>query len=162
LTELDARLTTLSDQVKADGKELTRLTGEEKRLAGQLDAVEKTAESHTADLHAATGEAEQSQGKLAGTRKQILVLQQQQEDRDKRWQQVVHDRESAKASLDASELAKAQAEDDQRTRELELKDTARATRSPGRAPPPSSRSSSSSSRPRRSRSRPRPRGSPPR
>ena len=122
LAELDARLTGLADQLKSDQKELARLTGDEKRLAGQLETVEKAAGTHTAELKAATGEAEQSQGKLAGTRKQILILQQQQEERDRRWQQTVRDQEGAKAALDAAERGKAQAEDDQRTRELELKD----------------------------------------
>jgi chromosome segregation protein len=131
LTELDARLTALVDQVRADTKELARLGSEEKRLAGQLDTVEKAAESHTADLKAATGEVEQSQGKLAGTRKQILLLQQQQEEHEKHWQSVVRDQESAKAELEGAERTKAQAEDDQRTRELELKDIELRTR-PGR------------------------------
>ena len=128
LAELDARLSTLTDQVRADSKELARLGGEEKRLAGQLGTIEKAADGQTAELKAATGEAEQSQGKLAGTRKQILVLQQQQEDRDKRWQTVVRDQESAKAALDAADRTKAQAEDDERTRELELKDIELRTR----------------------------------
>ncbi len=122
IAELTQRIGTLSDLVKADGKELARLSSEAKRLAGQLETIEKAAGTHTAELKAATGEAEQSQGKLAGTRKQILVLQQQQEERERRWQQVVRDHESAKAALDGAERGKAQAEDDQRTRELELKD----------------------------------------
>jgi len=131
LTELDTRLAALVEQVKADSKELGRLAGEEKRLAGELGTVEKAAQAHTTDLKAATGEAEQSQGKLAGTRKQILILQQQQEEREKRWQAVVRDQEAAKAAFEAAERTKAQAEDDQRTRELELKDIELRTR-PGK------------------------------
>jgi chromosome segregation protein len=131
LTELDSKLAALTEQVKSDSKELARMAGDEKRLAGQLAAVEKAAETDTAELKAATGEAEQSQGKLAGTRKQILILQQQHDERDKGWQTVVRDQESAKAALDAAERTKAQAEDDQRTRELELKDIELRTR-PGK------------------------------
>ena len=122
LDELAARLATLKDQVKADDKELGRLTSGEKTLAAKLAGIEATVAENATALKAATGEAEQSQGRLVGTRKQILLLEREQQERETSWQKLVGEVEAAKAAVDAAERAKAQAEDDHRTRELELKD----------------------------------------
>ncbi len=122
LEELSQRLAGLLEQVKADEKELGRLAGSEKSLAEKLATVEAAAAQHTGALKEATGEAEQSQGKLVGTRKQILLLERQQQEREAAWQGAVRDLEAARAAVDSAERTKAQAEDDHRTRELELKD----------------------------------------
>ena len=131
IEELETRFHALTDQGKSTEKELARLAGTEKELALKLTSVEKSADENTKALRGATGEAEQSQGKLVGTRKEILVLERQQADREKSWQSVVRDQEGARAALDAAERAKAQSEDDHRTRELELKDIELRTK-PGR------------------------------
>ena len=120
--ELGSRIQTLRDQLKADEKELGRLGGSEKELAARLATIEKSATETTDALRGATSEADQSQGKLAGTRKQILLLERQQQEREAAWQKLVGELEAAKAALESSERTKAQAEDDHRTRELELKD----------------------------------------
>ena len=122
LAELEQRVAALTAQTKADEKELGRLSSEEKRLSGSLSDVEKATAKLSEEIKSATGDAERSQGKLAGTRKQILVLQRQQEEREASWQRWVRTVEAAKAALDSAERSKAQAEDDRRTRELEVKD----------------------------------------
>lgn len=122
LEELGARIGALKDQVKADEKELAKLAQGEKALSERLRTVEAAASESATALKAATGEAEQSQGKLIGTRKQILVLERQQGESETSWQAAVRELETAKAGVEGAERAKAQAEDDHRTRELELKD----------------------------------------
>ncbi len=119
---LDERLTALADQLKADEKEIGRLSGQEKTLAGKAAAIEERLTAETARLKEATGEAEQSTGKLAGVRKQILLLQSRQGERETAWQAAVGARESAKGQFESAERTEAQAEDDARTREIELKD----------------------------------------
>jgi chromosome segregation protein len=122
LQGLNERLSTLTDQIKASDAEAKQLTAKEKELAVRLDETEKTLETRVNDLKATTSEADQSQGKLAGTRKEILTAERQLGERQKEWEGVVASREAAKASLAAAERDLAQAEDDRRTRELELKD----------------------------------------
>jgi len=122
ITELEARITGLADQVKADEKELARLAKTETTAQAALRSAEAKVQANAEEVKAATGDAEQSQGKLAGTRKQIVVLQRQQEEGEAAWQAAVRTQEEAKAALDSADREQAQAEDDHRTRELELRD----------------------------------------
>jgi chromosome segregation protein len=122
LQGLDDRIHVLSEQVKADEKDAQKFETQQKTLAGQLEELAKKADAQARDLKSATGDAEQSQGKLVGTRKQVLELERQYEAKQKGWQEIVQRRESAKASLDAADRSQAQAEEDHRDRELELKD----------------------------------------
>jgi chromosome segregation protein len=122
ITELEARITSLAEQVKSDDKELLRLAKTETGAQSTLKAVEAKVQANAQELSSAAGDAEQSQGKLAGTRKQIVVLQRQQEEGEVAWQASVRRQEEAKAGLDSTDRDHAQAEDDHRTRELELRD----------------------------------------
>ena len=121
-TALEERARALATQLKADEKEIARLTAQEKTLAQKAGAIEERLAAENGRLKEATGEAEQSTGKLAGIRKQILLLQTRQGERERSWQEAVGARESAKGLLESSERAEAQAEDDERTRQIELKD----------------------------------------
>lgn len=122
LEEAVDRFQTLTAQVKADDKELARLTHTEGTARSKLAEIEKTVAAQTEELKAATGEADGAQGKLAGTRKQIVILQRQQTERETAWHAAVTRQEGAKAAVDSTEREHAQAEDDHRTRELEVKD----------------------------------------
>ena len=122
ITELEARISSLAEQVKADEKEIGRLAKTEVAAQSALKAAEAKVHANADEVSAATGDAEQSQGKLAGTRKQIVVLQRQQEEGEASWQTAVRTQEEAKAGLDSADRDQAQAEDDHRTRELELRD----------------------------------------
>jgi chromosome segregation protein len=122
IEELQGRITSLADQVKADEKELVRLAKTETVARVALTAAEAKVQANADELRAATGDAEQSQGKLAGTRKQIVALQRQQQEGEVAWQASVQHQEEARAALDSADRDHAQAEDDHRTRELELRD----------------------------------------
>ncbi|HYK93345.1 MAG TPA: chromosome segregation protein SMC [Thermoplasmata archaeon] len=123
--ELDAlgqRVQSLSNQIKTDEKEAERLGSASTVAGNKLRTVESKAEELAGQLKAATGDAEQSQGKLAATRKQILQLQRELEERQRAWQTAVGAHEKAKATVDGAEREQGLAEDDARTREVELKD----------------------------------------
>lgn len=132
IAELGQKVQAIANQIKIDEKEATRLRSTTTELAATLRAAEEKAEDVTGQLKAATGDAEQSQGKLASARKQILQLQREQEERQRTWQATVTAHEKAKAAVESTERDVAQAEEDDRTRELELKDVelrAKPTRS---------------------------------
>lgn len=123
--ELDAlgqRVQSLANQLKTDEKESARLKAASASVGEKLHQAEVKVGDLTDQLKGATGDAEQSQGKLASTRKQILQLQRELEERQRAWQAAVGTHEQAKAAIDGAERDQAQAEDDARTRELELKD----------------------------------------
>ena len=122
LKGLDDRIHVLSEQVKADEKDAQKLEGQQKTLTGQLEELAKKAEANARELKRTTGDAEQSQGRLVGTRKQVLELERQHELKQKDWQEIVQRRETAKAGLEAADRSQSQAEEDVRDRELELKD----------------------------------------
>ncbi|MCI4336085.1 MAG: chromosome segregation protein SMC [Thermoplasmata archaeon] len=128
LTGLNERVQTLANQLKNDEKEAGRLRGQSTTLGEKLAAIEEKVADQVGQLKSATGDAEQSQGKLAGTRKQILQLQREQEEHQRAWQTSVTAHEAAKAAVDATERDEAQAEDDGRSREIEVKDVELRTR----------------------------------
>ena len=119
---LDARLTGLSAEVEDAGKALGELEGQEKRLAKELGEVEGQSRSHLSALKEATGSAEKSQGRLSGLRQQVLGLERDLELKTKEWQESVQAFEAAKAAAAAAEKEQAQAEDDEGTRQMELRD----------------------------------------
>ncbi|MCI4330507.1 MAG: chromosome segregation protein SMC [Thermoplasmata archaeon] len=122
VAQLETRFAALTTQIKTDEKEAARLQSAEGQLAQQLRVVEQKVLEQTKALAAATGEAEQSQGKLVGTRRQVLQLERQQEEKRQGWAGAVQSLESAKALLASAERDEAQAEDDHRARELEAQD----------------------------------------
>jgi len=131
----------LSARLEGDRKELDGLKKKEKAGAERLRAADAGLAKQTEALKLATSGADQSQGKLAGTRKEILRLESDHEQRQKAWQTALAAKEEANGQLTAVEREAAQLEDDQRTREIELKDLelrvkdARPGGSGGRATP---------------------------
>jgi chromosome segregation protein len=125
---LAQRVQSLSNQIKSDDKELVRLRTVGGALAEKLHAAETAVGDLTGQLKVATGDAEQSQGKLASARKQILQLQREQEERQRTWQSAVAAHEKAKAEVEGTERDQAQSDEDAATRELELKDAEQRTR----------------------------------
>ncbi len=113
--ELSARLT-------ADRRELDALKKKEKTGADRLQKADAGLATQAEALKEVTSGAEHSQGKLAGTRKEILRLEAEHDQRQKSWQSAVAAREETNGKLTAIEREAAQLEDDQRTREIELKD----------------------------------------
>ena len=122
LRGFEARLNEFSAILDADSKEAKRAAAEEAQLSRQLTDSEAAVKSQTDALAQATRQAEHSQGKLVGARKEVLEGERRREELQKRWEKAVQSLEESKAALNASERAQAQAEDDQRTREIELKD----------------------------------------
>ena len=108
--------------VKADESQESALKGQETELADRLSSLEKTAEANARDIQSATGTPGKGRDKLAAARKQQLELARQTETKQTAWTEAVQARESASASLRTSELSEAQAEDDLREREVEVKD----------------------------------------
>jgi chromosome segregation protein len=124
-TEIDSLATQaeeLSHRLDADRKELDSLKKKEKLGAERLRAADAELATQTEALREVTSGADHSQGKLAGTRKEILRLEAEQDQRQKAWQTAIASREETNGRLTAIEREAAQLEDDQRTREIELKD----------------------------------------
>jgi chromosome segregation protein len=124
-TELDSLATQaeeLSERLDADRKELDSLKKKEKLGAERLRAADAELATQTEALREVTSGADHSQGKLAGTRKEILRLEAEQDQRQTAWQAAIASREETNGRLTAIEREAAQLEDDQRTREIELKD----------------------------------------
>ena len=122
---LGAITTTLEElrtHLAADEKELERSQSDEKQRAEALAKVSAKADDASKALGAITGDAEHSQKKLAGARKQQLELERTQTDRRAAWQAAVEKREGARAALEAAERDQALAEDDERNRRVEVKD----------------------------------------
>jgi len=122
LATLSAAVQALSTQLKADERELEKLRASSAAKARAVAEVERTVAGAADQLRAATGDAEASQGRLASTRKELLQLQHTLEEQQRSWQAAVATKATARAELEASEQAQATAEDDARTRELELHD----------------------------------------
>jgi chromosome segregation protein len=122
LEALATQSTDLSAKLDADRKELDGLKKKEKAAAERFRASDEKLKAQAEALHAATASADPSHGKLAGTRKEILRLEAENEKRQKAWQSAVETREETNGRLASAEREAAQLEDDQRTREIELKD----------------------------------------
>jgi chromosome segregation protein len=122
LDGLKERGKTLQTDITRLGKDADRLAAAAQALIGKLTGVEGEVERSSKELAEATGVADQSQGKLVGTRREILEGQRTLDGLQKGWQDSVQQLESAKAGLATAEQSLAQAEDDHRNRELELKD----------------------------------------
>lgn len=122
LTTIEATLTELTEHISADEKEFERNQVDEKQRAKALTDVSAKAEEASKALGALTGDAEHSQKKLAGARKQQLELERAQTEKRTAWQAAVEKREAARAAVEAAERAQALAEDEQRHRSVEVKD----------------------------------------
>ena len=122
LATVTAQADGLAAALAADEKQRTSLAGRESALAGELRSLEQKAAAQAEEMETATATPGKSQEKLAGIRKLQLELARDQERRQHAWEEAVRKREAAAASLQASERAKAQAEEDLREREVEVKD----------------------------------------
>jgi chromosome segregation protein len=122
LEGLAAKETALSARHDAERKELDGLKKKDKAASERLKKADEGLAARTSELSAATGSADRSQGKLAGTRKEILRLETDVDARQKAWQGAVQAREEANGRFTGAEREVAQLEDDQRTREIELTD----------------------------------------
>ena len=108
--------------VKADETQEGSLKDQESKLAEELATLEKTAESNARDIQSATGSPGKGRDKLATARKQQLELARQTEGKQAAWAEAVKARETASATLHTAEVSEAQAEDDLREHEVEVKD----------------------------------------
>jgi len=112
----------LAKAVKADETQEGSLKAQEEKLADQLGELEKSAEENAQEIQSATGTPAKGRDKLAAVRKQQLELARQTEAKQASWAEAVKARETANATLHTSEVSEAQAEDDLREREVEVKD----------------------------------------
>ncbi|MCI4363705.1 MAG: chromosome segregation protein SMC [Thermoplasmata archaeon] len=122
LEELSKKVEALEVSLTESEGEVSRLTEEETSIAGRLTAVETRLKSGESSLHDATGDAEQSQGKLVELRRSILEKERTLQSITKRWQEGVQGVESIRSQVSLAEKETAQSEEEERTRELELKD----------------------------------------
>ncbi|HEV2231359.1 MAG TPA: hypothetical protein VGS18_04175, partial [Thermoplasmata archaeon] len=119
---LTLRSKTLTEGVAAETKEAGALEAKETELASRLGEIERNARAQSEELKAATAQTDHSTGRLAQARKEILKVEQDQRAAQQRWERCVAEREEAKAVAAGLERDLAQANDDRRTRELELHD----------------------------------------
>ncbi|MGP8075913.1 MAG: chromosome segregation protein SMC [Thermoplasmata archaeon] len=112
----------LAKTVRADETQETTLRAQESKLAERLADLAQTADENARELQTATGTPGKSHDKLAAARKQQLELARQTETKQTAWTQSVQARETASAAFRTAERSQAQAEDDLREREVEVKD----------------------------------------
>ncbi len=117
-----ARVEELARVVKADRVQESTLKGQEGKLARNLSDLEAKAEADQQQIQEATGAPGATPSRLAAARKRQLELERSQEARRGKWEAAVRSRETANATVLASERAQAQAEDDLREREVEVRD----------------------------------------
>ena len=122
LATLEQQASELAKSVEADEGQQKTLTTQESELAEKLAKLAADADSQSKEIQAVTGSPGKSQEKLAAARKHQLELERQRETKQKAWQAAVQSRETAAASVQAAERSEAQAEDDLREREVEVKD----------------------------------------
>lgn len=122
LERLGGEAESLADEIARSTKEAAKLRKEAEAAAKKLAGIEADAEARSKELAEATGESDPTHGKLRGTRREILEVQQRLEALQKAWQSSVQSLEEAKAAVGASERELALAEDERKNRELELKD----------------------------------------
>ncbi|MCI4346110.1 MAG: chromosome segregation protein SMC [Thermoplasmata archaeon] len=122
LEELSTKVGTLEGGLKESQAEVSRFTEEESTLATRLAKVEARVKAGESSLHDATGDAEQSQGKLVDLRRTILEKERTLQSTTKSWQEQVQLVEATRSEVSLAEKEAAQSEDDERTREVELKD----------------------------------------
>ncbi|HEV2520663.1 MAG TPA: chromosome segregation protein SMC [Thermoplasmata archaeon] len=141
LAGLQARSQELATQLARDEKELDTLRGKEAGLAKRSKEVESRATALGNEIKEATAQADPTQGKLAGTRKDVLQTERELEAAQKRWEGLVAAREVAKASVQTAERDLALIEDDQSARAIELKDLELRARDAGGGDGPGGKSS---------------------
>jgi len=112
----------LAKVVHADEGQDASLRAQEEKLAANVASLAQTADENAREIQTATGTPGKSHDKLAQARKQQLELARQSEVKQTKWTVSVQAREAANAALRAAERAQAQAEDDLREREVEVKD----------------------------------------
>ncbi|HZY70581.1 MAG TPA: chromosome segregation protein SMC [Thermoplasmata archaeon] len=132
----------LAEEIVHSTKESTKLRKEAEVAAKRLASIEADAEARSKELADATGEADPTHGKLRGTRREILEVQQRLETIQKSWQSSVQSLEEAKAAVGAAERELALAEDERKNRELELKDVQIQAGPPGKSANADERSTS--------------------
>ncbi len=141
LSECERRLAAVEEELaEARGTE-TELSAREQKLARELADVDGQAERHRAALKEATGGAEKSQGRLSELRQKILTQERDQQTRSLEWQASVQAVEAARAQHGSAERELAQAEEDEETRQLELRDLELRIRQGRQGGPKSDRSS---------------------
>ncbi len=131
IVELSERLRTLTAQSAAEAKEAGALRAKEKALAGRAAEAEQKAEALAGELKDATSRTDPSQGKLAGTRKEILLTEKALETAQARWEALVGVRETAKAAVANADRDLATTQDEEKTRQLEVKDAELRVREAG-------------------------------
>jgi chromosome segregation protein len=112
----------LAKAVQADTTQEASLRLQESKLADRLAALAKSTEDNAHEIEAATGTPGKARDKLAAARKQQLELARRTEAKQSAWTEAVQARERASAALRTAERSQAQAEDDLREREVEVKD----------------------------------------
>jgi chromosome segregation protein len=122
LEELTTKVSTLEAGLKETQAEVARFTKEEGTIGARLKEVESRVHAGEASLRDATGDAEQSHGKLVDLRRTILEKERALQTTVQHWQESVQTVEATRAQVSLAEKEAAQSEEEERTRELELKD----------------------------------------
>ncbi|HKN06125.1 MAG TPA: chromosome segregation protein SMC [Thermoplasmata archaeon] len=112
----------LAKSVRVDETQESTFQVQESKLAERLAALAKAADDNAREIQTATGTPGKAHDKLAAARKQQLELARQTESKQNAWTQAVQSRETSSAALRNAERTQAQAEDDLREREVEVKD----------------------------------------
>jgi chromosome segregation protein len=121
LEELEQRARGYTGDLERLRAEARCLEATEASLAQKLSELDQRSAQRSQEAAGLAGDST-SRGKLASSRKQVLELERKQTQLQDAWQTAVQNREAAKGALDTAERTQAQAEDDHRTREVEIQD----------------------------------------
>ena len=122
LSALAAQADELTATLGADRGQRDALAKKEGALAKALEALETRATEEGRDIQAVTAGPGKGPDKLAAARKQQIELTRRQETQQRAWEEAVRSRETLAATVAAAEKSRAQAEEDLREREVEVKD----------------------------------------
>ncbi len=121
IDEIEQRIQAYTEELRQMASTAAKLEASEASLSKQLAELEARSTERSQQIAELTGDTG-PKGKLASSRKQVLELEKKEGQLQGAWQSAVEQREAAKGALDTCERAQAQAEDDHRSREVEIQD----------------------------------------
>ncbi len=122
LETIDAQVAEFTKAVADDQSQQKDFEGQESKFASELASLARRSEEIGREIQSATGSPGKARDGLAAARKAQLELERALDAKQKAWQAAVQDREASNAAVQAAERTQAQAEEDLREREVEVKD----------------------------------------
>lgn len=122
LEKLSAQKADLEKEVASRRKEIAAQEKSVETQQAELDGIEAEVQAHAKEVQAAQSSTDLTHGKAVEVRKQTLVNDKRQAEKQAAWQEVIQRLETARASVTTAEHDRAVAEDAVRSSEMEVND----------------------------------------